>query len=170
MSTKVKNDQPTTNQKNSTNTFWASIVIILPKVKGFFRDFILWLWSFAIGFAPLLVKTIRECEDAKNYTWERIYTGVFGDLDVMFSLITILYALYLQSERVSHGDKGFVKTCRGVSVTGAIILLFFWLILYFNPYLQDIAYNSIRVMVNSVLLILAVVWGVIVHIMFAIYG
>lgn len=156
-----KSPQYGSNVKHPKEIF-ALIGVLRRFFCAYFSETSIWLWSIAIGFAPSIIKAQRKCELANKYSWHSIYMDVFGDLDVIFSLVTICYAIYIEAERSPLGEKKVIKVLKKFSVYIAVVLLVGWLLLTYNPNLKNLL-SQFLTTINVVLLMLTLAWGFFFH-------
>ena len=170
MSPKVKDN--TIDILNRTWTFrdlWIRFLDLLKKIKKGFGMFFLWFCTIAIGFIPFLLDTVQQINATKVSNAEVWMDGMFGDLDVLFSLVTVFYALYLQGEQLSKSQKQSAKFIRITSVAIVVILLLAWIILSVFPTFKDVVlYTTYSSEINLAMLFATVIYGIFSHIVFSI--
>lgn len=132
---------------------------------GFWAVFLIWLWGIAVGFVPLIVNALHTCEVKGQYSWSLLGNEIFGSLDVPFSLMTVFYALYLQSEQLPTEQNKFIPVYRGAAIVATGILLVYAIILRYSPVLHNtLTTNNSLVPINLVFLGITLVWGIIGHV------
>lgn len=150
------------NDKNAANKSTDSSA-----KQSFWPVFLIWLWGIVVGFIPLVVNALHSCEVKQQYSWSLLKNEILGSLDVPFSLMTVFYALYLQSEQLPTKQNGFIPVYRGAAIVATGILLLYAIILRYSPVLRDtLNNNNSLVSINLVFLGVTLVWGIIGHVVF----
>ena len=160
----MKSPQYGSNSKHPKKTF-ALLGILGRLLFEYFSETSIWLWSIAIGFAPPIVKALRKCELANKYSFHSVYMDVFGDVDIIFSLFTIYYAIYVEAERSPLGKEKIIRVLKNITVVIMILLLGFWGVLFYSPNLQN-QLNQFLITIHEFLLMLTLAWGLFFHFIF----